>query len=60
MREFKKFKKIRKYQKYQQLVEKPPAGRFSYKLTPFLAALPPKIKIGQSKALPRFLDFQLC
>ena len=43
-----------------QLVEKPPIGRFSYKLTPFLAALPPKIKIGQSKALPRFLDFQLC
>ena len=42
-----------------QLVEKPSAGRLFYKLTPFLASKPPKIKIGQSRALPRFLGYDL-
>ena len=43
-----------------QLVENPPAGRIFCKPTPFLAEKPSKTKIGQSKDLPRFSDFQLC
>ena len=40
-----------------QLAEKSHLGRLFCKVTPFLAVMPQKIKIGQSKALPRFLGY---